>query len=141
LEHARLVAQLLLRFLNSSKGSIPDAAVARLCAVPLGCRGDLGVKEILLEGGFDVESDRSTFRKSRLMVIFHFLPTGIVFESRITSQNTRIVVLKWCSELCLEVSAMFLPGCATLCEGRSSSAMVSSCYVCYGQGSARGWVV
>ena len=84
LEHARLVAQLLLRFLNSSKGSIPDAAVARLCAVPLGCRGDLDVKEILLEGGFDVESDRSTFRKSRLMVIFHFLPKGSVFESRTT---------------------------------------------------------
>lgn len=78
------MAQLLLRFLNSSKGSIPDAAVARLCAVPLGCRGDLGVKEILFEGGFDVESDRSTFRKSRLMVIFQFLATGIVFESRTT---------------------------------------------------------
>jgi len=37
LEHARLVAQLLLRFLNSSKGSIPDAAVARLCAVSQQC--------------------------------------------------------------------------------------------------------
>ena len=33
---------------------------------------------------------------------------------------------------------MFLPGCATLCEGRSSSAMVSSCYVCYGRGAPQG---
>ena len=36
LEHARLVAQLLLRFLGSAKGAVNDAAVSRLCAVSLG---------------------------------------------------------------------------------------------------------
>eukprot|EP00435_Cladocopium_sp_Y103_P049461 s508_g14.t3 len=37
LEHARLVAQLLLRFLGSAKGAVNDAAVSRLCAVSQQC--------------------------------------------------------------------------------------------------------